>query len=663
LPVLLIAGGVLQAVLVEGDGPGTVRNITQCCARIVQEATNLCLEFGQFGFNMDSCSPWQLFAKESCEQHFGNCTKIADVLRDQCVFQLRAASNNKKEVLDLCLLTHRSMQNFRCPIACHVDIQDCFGDEADRCMEHCGVYAPCHCRMRHGTALPDECMGETVLNAPDPQRAFQNYSCEFMPAECRHHWDAPKLEGNNGTCGKYRNCESNMCIIKDVKCVATNPCRDIGFCEPREGLCWFSNRPYGHPCNDSLFYTVNDICDDGSCAGTTDYCLKYNVTCHSMSPCLSGGVCHPHNGRCTYTEALDGTQCDDHRVYTVDDSCMGGLCVGRVMDLCAEGGVVCPEQVCHDPGVCDGKTGTCGLPLPVGNERVCSDGDDVTIGDMCLDGLCVGDLNGKSQTVKFKTLGKGECSDREGRRMARYSGDVEDEDECERTCREDQQCRAYAFAFPVCNIYGTVRTRAPQGSEWSFQLGTAPPALVIERAWPASMGQRVGICRRKGDEGDVEQSWPSEEIDEDKIFGPLGVAAFGLGFLLLFFCRPICKCLRVSLWGVAEDDRGGLMVQRTFVRSAPKPPPSPASSEDGKLRALGKVADHDPALGDVATPREADPPFANDCAGSATIVRATPPPLADAKPPTVEPPMVEPVAAEPAAEPADGPPSMPPAAT
>eukprot|EP00913_Durusdinium_trenchii_P000732 g683.t1 len=88
------------------------------------------------------------------------------------------------------------------------------------------------------------------------------------------------------------------------------------------GQCMYENRLDGYPCDDGIFYTLNDTCQDGLCVGIPNYCLGYNVSCIPLSTCLVGGRCNPSTGRCTYDKLPDESPCDDGREYTVQDHLM-----------------------------------------------------------------------------------------------------------------------------------------------------------------------------------------------------------------------------------------------------------------------------------------------------------------------------------------------------
>jgi len=153
----------------------------------------------------------------------------------------------------------------------------------------------------------------------------------------------------------------------------------------------------------------------------------------------------------------------------------------------------------------------------------------------------MGQLEGGLDAYKFLTMGEGECADRQGRRMARYTGDVEDESECEYVCRGDPQCAGFAYSFPLCSIYGTVRNKAPADRPWSFQAGTDPPAIIIEKALMTAQGQRKSICRKKGMTGDTIIDPSDIKVTVQDFFGEMRMAIFFVALLLCFFAVPIIK--------------------------------------------------------------------------------------------------------------------------
>lgn len=520
-------------------------NLTTCCDRVVAEAKDACLEYSRFGFTDQTCKLWEAEVRTACSARCGNCTGMASVLNEICKFTLQVLGNAPL-IGDYCDSTHSDFLLYRCPSACQANPNACFSEEASECMKWCGNYYTCRCRKKRGYLIDeDECYGLTVVGGPVPGRIGLDYACDAsqVNVSCRHH----RLQGACAT--KYRWCEPDLCVIKDIQCVPPDQCKDEGLCDPHEGTCFFLDRQRGSPCDDGIDYTVGDHCDSGACLGEVDHCLKHNVTCAPISQCITGGVCNPTTGRCGYDLLPDGTACDDGRPYTVEDRCLGGFCSGRAIDLCMEMAVQCPViNECYVPGVCDPLTGQCSAAVPAPNTRSCDDGDPQTVNDTCTDGVCLG----FPTVMEFKTLGQGTCADRNGQRMDQYVGDVASEDDCEQACREDAQCSAYAYSYPLCSIYGTVRTRAPPEAsrEWLFQLGSKPTkAVIIESALGTSEQQRTSVCRLRGEEGDYEEPLAPGKIPAVSVYAPVYLVIFFIGLTIIYFIRPILKVVKIFLYG------------------------------------------------------------------------------------------------------------------
>jgi len=162
---------------------------------------------------------------------------------------------------------------------------------------------------------------------------------------------------------------------------------------------------------------------------------------------------------------------------------------------------------------------------------------------------------------EYQTIGAGECVDRENRRMARYAGDVKDQRECERICTGDPQCAGYAYNFPLCSIYGTVRTTIPmEMPTWSFQAGTDPLGVIIEASQVMTDVQRRSICRRKGVVPDRIVSPSDVEVSADEFFSPVRIGIFFLVLLGCFFALPLTdyisrllKCRKDPLEEIASQ--------------------------------------------------------------------------------------------------------------
>ncbi len=119
----------------------------------------------------------------------------------------------------------------------------------------------------------------------------------------------------------------------------------------------------------------------------------------SDDPCTFW-FCHPTQQTCKPATFADGDPCDDDDVCTIGDSCVDGVCIS--------GEVVVPPELWDDPcnaQDCDPVTGW--HPIPV--EGPCDDEDPCTHDDQCVDGLCVGGVD----VCTGPECGDGSCDDTE----------------------------------------------------------------------------------------------------------------------------------------------------------------------------------------------------------------------------------------------------------
>ncbi|NUN14994.1 MAG: hypothetical protein HUU55_15300 [Myxococcales bacterium] len=162
---------------------------------------------------------------------------------------------------------------------------------------------------------------------------------------------------------------------------------------------------HGEGCDDNNPCTSDDVCSDGSCAGTPYRCDDGIVctmdACDGDGGCLHdvvGGAClintvcyedgapNPQNpcllcvapiSQSTWVDAY-GSLCDDNDVCTTGDVCVGGKCIPGVLQNCDDG------NVCTDD-LCDTDVGCVNAP----NEAVCTDHNPCTMGDGCSGSACV----------------------------------------------------------------------------------------------------------------------------------------------------------------------------------------------------------------------------------------------------------------------------------
>merc|ERR1719156_448074 len=140
-------------------------------------------------------------------------------------------------------------------------------------------------------------------------------------------------------------------------------------------------------CDDEDPQTVGDKCMSGTCSGVN---LCAGQTCAidaETAKCHLPGTCDFLTGQCTPVPKPGGTSCSDGNPLTVGDVCNAGVCAGT--NLCL--GKTCPPPPsdCHMEGVCQHADGSCEYDLKPTNTE-CDDGNEKTKDDKCMAGICTG---------------------------------------------------------------------------------------------------------------------------------------------------------------------------------------------------------------------------------------------------------------------------------
>lgn len=205
-------------------------------------------------------------------------------------------------------------------------------------------------------------------------------------------------------CTTNDECVDGECQGEELICVDGNPCtQDI--CSPVFGC---THPPADIPCEDGDICTAGDFCEGGECISGSI------VPCEDHNPCTQD-YCLPDSG-CFHTN-LNGVSCDDGDACTLGDSCFGGICMGGGQELLCDDWNDCTSDIC-DPDVgctfplsgnpccvldvnvcadddpctidtCNPATGAC---IRLNNDGPCSDGNACTEGDICVSGVCTGEV-------------------------------------------------------------------------------------------------------------------------------------------------------------------------------------------------------------------------------------------------------------------------------
>ncbi len=215
---------------------------------------------------------------------------------------------------------------------------------------------------------------------------------------------------NAGWCSIAGNC------VADGAPNPMNPCQECD--ADADQTDWTDNTA---PCNDANDCTMNDLCGNGTCAGTeyscnddrsctTDSCDGDGTCTFAINSgfCLIGGICYAHHednpdneclwcstttSQTAWSNKAAGTSCtSDDKTCTVDQ-CSNGTCTHAfdttsgqcyISGTCYDDGAVNPTNECR----------YCNAPATNWDEfpdfTACSDGVATTAGDWCTGGLCDG---------------------------------------------------------------------------------------------------------------------------------------------------------------------------------------------------------------------------------------------------------------------------------
>jgi hypothetical protein len=129
-----------------------------------------------------------------------------------------------------------------------------------------------------------------------------------------------------------------------------NPC-STGQCT--QGSCQSVAANEGGACNDNLFCTINDHCQNTVCVGG------------GPNPCAPPGGCYiascdEINDTCTAVPGNNGAACNDFNTCTKNTTCLNGACTAGVPDndgaMCDDGSTCTSATTCA-AGVCGGGVG------------------------------------------------------------------------------------------------------------------------------------------------------------------------------------------------------------------------------------------------------------------------------------------------------------------
>ena len=179
-------------------------------------------------------------------------------------------------------------------------------------------------------------------------------------------------------CTVNTSCSDGACTGSPRSCSSASDQCNEGVCNEDENTCEPLPVSDGTECDNGLYCTINDTCEEGVCTAGDDR------SCSAADGACREGECDEENNTCTGDPLPDGSSCDDGLYCTVNTTCSDGECVDSQPRDCSGEGDQC------NAGICDEDNNTC-TSEPVADNTPCDDGSFCTVDNVCQQGSCVGE--------------------------------------------------------------------------------------------------------------------------------------------------------------------------------------------------------------------------------------------------------------------------------
>lgn len=277
-----------------------------------------------------------------------------------------------------------------------------------------------------------------------------------------------------------------------------------------------------------------------------------------------------------YTPLENGLQCNDGLAYTLNDTCVDGLCVGEEFDLCPKD---CPAGLNEGDGECiyayecESTRGDC-VAKHLRDDTVCGGEPYEPTHGVCINGACV-PLNPAIQFQATKTLDSVEGF----QTLRAFHKDEPTVEACQHACLQDATCLAigYSHVTMVCSVFGTIRVAPPVGHRCG-DGGPCPGWVELLLNDPKLRGDyylRVRVAKEVEEEFNL----------VDFFIGPFGISVVILVLLLLRIVKRKIQARRAR----SQERIAARAAKKYAMKDG-----SPKKLKKKKTRDLAAVADQAP---------------------------------------------------------------------
>jgi hypothetical protein len=395
-------------------------NDDNICTTESCDATGHCL----YSFNSENCNDG---IPESIEDvcSYGVCSGIVPecfwdnqcddentCTTDSCVEHFCSRENNAKlcddndglTISDVCAdgVCSGTPADCQTNIVCD-DGNDCTDDA---CVDNVCVKTPNNAACEDGfvNTINDACLDGvcrgTVVGCQIDDECFDSNSCTADSCvENSCVYDGAALNGvtcsdeDSETFGD--SCLNGYCVGVKANCYYDNDCNDWNDCTNQicaANVCVYTNND-GAACTDGDGTTINDTCVEDLCVGELYECA-FESDCDDGNPCTTDTCA---DNFC-FNES-NAAICSDGFLNTINDACVGGFCLGQVVGCLV-------KEDCRDWNPCtadDCVVGSCVYDAAPLINYPCTDGDVLTINDICIAGYCIG--------IPYECLFDNQCND------------------------------------------------------------------------------------------------------------------------------------------------------------------------------------------------------------------------------------------------------------
>jgi len=254
--------------------------------------------------------------------------------------------------------------------------------------------------------------------------------------------DASCDNGVDDDCDGHTDQDDSECVA----CTDDGDCDDGNACTTdtcAAGQCTYMDKQNGTACDDGQYCTENDACLSGSCTGQAR-------DCSSLSDACNNGACSENQDICVAQPKANGTDCDDGLYCTVPDQCNNGVCQLDARDC--DDGNGCTEDECDDVNdqCTNTLVPNPGAEGPAGN-GTCQNGlDDDCDGLTDLDDSDCVDCQSDNDCNDSNPCTLDECNSGTCFNPPQVGEPCDDENPCTHTdqCQSDGACRGTTIECP-----------------------------------------------------------------------------------------------------------------------------------------------------------------------------------------------------------------------